>query len=209
MEKNLTTEQSLDIIARMISTTRQNFNDRGGAMFLIWGYTTIAVTLAITALFYLTRSNNVMWLWWALPVTGGTLTWLHFRKHPKAVTTHLDKTVWSVWIVFSIATLACALFASIAPMFTDRQLLNVLFTIALMVSMATALTGLMIKFKPVIAGGVAGTIMSFVILIAAPTIWQLPLFAAIFLVAQVIPGHLLNAACKREVREAAKERRAE
>ena len=202
MEKNLTTEQSLDLIARMIATTRRNFNERGGAMFLIWGYTTIAVTIAITALIYLTRSGSVMWLWWALPVIGGVMTWRHFSRNPKPVTTHLDKTVWSVWIVFSIATLACALFASIAPIFADKQLINVLFTIALMVSMATAITGVMIKFKPVVSGGVVGMLASFVILVAAPTIWQLPLFATVFLVAQVIPGHLLNAACKREIREA-------
>ncbi len=202
MEKNLTTEQSLDLIARMIATTRRNFNERGGAMFLIWGYTTIAVTIAITALIYLTRSGSVMWLWWALPVIGGLLTWRHFSRNQKPVTTHLDRTVWGVWIVFSIATFACALFASLSRFIADEQLINVLFTIALMVSMATTITGSIIKFKPVFAGGVIGILASFAILVTAPSIWQLPIFAAIFLVAQVIPGHLLNAACKREIREA-------
>jgi hypothetical protein len=146
----------------MISNTRQNFNDRGGAMFLIWGYTTIAVTITVTTLLYLTLSGKVMWL------------------------------------VFSVATFACAAFASIAPIFIGKQLINVLFTIGLMMSMATALTGAIIKFKPVVTGGFSGILLSFAILIVADTIWQLPLFAAIFLVAQVIPGHWLNAACKRE-----------
>lgn len=200
-DKTRSAEQNLDLIARMIASTRQNFNDRGGAMSLIWGYTTIAVTLAVTALFYLTQSHAVMWLWWALPIVGGALTWLHARKHTKPVTTHLDKTIWSVWRIFSIATFACAAFASIAPMFTDRHPIDVLFTIGLMVSMATALTGTILKFTPVVVGGLGGMLLSFVVLIAAGTIWQLPLFAALFLVAQVIPGHLLATACKREAGE--------
>jgi hypothetical protein len=204
-DKTLSTEQSLDLIARMLENTRRNFNDRGGAMFLIWGYTTIVVTIAVYIAFTLTKSYNVMWLWWALPLTAGILTWLHFSKHKRSVQTHLDKSVWSVWIAFSVATMACMVFGFIPSSVMAASVtlpFPILFIIGLMISMATAITGLLIKFRPVAVGGFAGIVLSFAILFFSGMMEQFIAFAALFLLVQVIPGHLLNAACKREAREA-------
>ncbi len=202
MEKNFTTEESLDLISRMIINTRQNFNNGGGAMFLIWGYTTIAVTIAVTALFLLTHSNAVWWLWCALPVVGGVLTLMHHRKHITGVRSHLDRVVNYVWVVTALAAFACMAFTYISAAVAEKPLIDILFTMGLIMSIATALTGILIKFTPVIAGGFIGMVISFAIPVFGGTIWQMPIFAALFLFAQVIPGHMLNAACKREAREA-------
>jgi hypothetical protein len=202
MENKLTTEQSLDLIARMISDTRRNFNDRGGAMFLIWGYTTIAVTIAVTVIFYLTRNYTTMWLWWAIPVVCGILTWLHYRKHQQAVTTLLDKAVSYVWIAFTVACMSCVVFGFATSAIDEKSMIDILFTIALLIGMATATTGLIIKFRPVAIGGFVGIVASLALPFFNGTMWQFPIFAAIFLIAQVIPGHLLNAACRREARKA-------
>lgn len=198
MEKSLTTEQSLDIIARMIASTRQNFNERGGAMFLIWGYTTIAVTLAVTLLLAVFHNQSAHFLWWVLPVVGGVLSWLHLRKQSKPVVTHLDRSIWAVWNVFSIATICCMVSIYGVYFCTGRVYINILFTIGLLSSMGTAITGRIISYAPVAAGGVAGMLLSFVIPALDGSIWQLPFFAFIFLVAQIIPGHLLDAECRRE-----------
>lgn len=200
-DKHLTTQESLDLISRMIANTRRNFNEKGGAMFLIWGYTTIAVTAAVTAAFMLTGNNNTMWLWWALPVIGCLLTWMHRRKHTKNIRTHLDKTVGYVWTVFAVAIVSCTLFSFITGGFAGKQLINIPFTCSLMIGMMTALTGLIIKFKPVAIGGFAGMACSLILPFFNHTIWQLPIFAAIFLIAQIIPGHMLNHACKKEAAE--------
>lgn len=199
-DKQLTTQESIDLISRMIENTRRNFNRKGGAMFLIWGYTTVFVTATILTLFLVTQNSDIMWLWWALPVIGGVLTWGHYRKYKKPVLTHLDKAVNYVWTVFAIASVVCAVFAFSASAITGKPLINNLFTIGLMAGMATAVTGLMIKFKPVTVGGFVGIAMSFIILFF-DNIWQFPIFAAIFLVAQVVPGHMLNSACKKETKE--------
>jgi hypothetical protein len=199
-DKQLTTEQSLDLIARMLENTRRNFNNRGGAMLLIWGYTTIAVTLAVMALAYLTKSRDVMWLWCLLPVVGGTLTWLHLRKHEPSVQTHLDKAIWSVWAVLGGAAVCCMITSLTSSIISGKSYIDVLFTIGLMMSIGAAITGRMIKFYPVEFGGFIGMGLSFAILPLGGTIWQMPMFAAVFLFGQVIPGHLLNAACRREAK---------
>jgi hypothetical protein len=200
-DKQLTTEQSLELIARMIAQTRRNFNDRGGAMFLIWGYTTVVVTLAIMAAFLLTRSHDVMWGWCALPLVGGALMWRHFSRHQRPVATHLDKAMAAVWTVLTGAVACCMAASFTSALIAGRSYINVLFTIGLMISIGTAITGKMINYRPVQFGGVVGMGLSFALLPLTDTIWQFPMFAAIFLFGQVIPGHLLNSACKREAKK--------
>lgn len=202
-EKELSTEQSLDLIARMIAATRRNFNEKGGAMFIIWGYATIAVTLAVYAAFGLTKNHDTMWIWWALPLVGGILTWRHYRKHKKPVQTHLDKTVNYVWLAFSASTLLCMIFGFIPAKVLPgaHPSFPIILLISLLISLATAITGLVIKFRPVAAAGFAGMALSFLTFVFNG-IEQLPIFAGLMLVVQVIPGHMLNAACKREARAA-------
>lgn len=199
-DKQLTTQESLDLISKMIADTRRNFNRRGGAMFLIWGYSTIAVTAAAFVLLLTTGSYSSMYVWWALPVIGGALTWLHYRKHALTVKTHLDKAINYVWTVAGAAAVICSAFAFAASSIAGRPLINILFTIALIIGMATATTGLMIKFRPVAAGGFAAMALAFAIP-WFPNFWQFPIFAAIFLIGQVIPGHLLDRYCANEPHE--------
>ncbi len=198
MEKQLTTEQSLDLIARMIASARRNFNETGGEMFLIWGYSTIAIAVVVTALFLFTGEHWVFWLWWCLPVIGGVLTWRHFSRYQKPVVTHIDRAVWAIWRVQGAVTMACTAFDSIPSALTRAPGLDILFTIALLISTGTTITGAVINFRPLVYGGGAGVALSFLLFAFSGTIWQTLIFAGIFLVVQIIPGHLLNAACKRE-----------
>jgi hypothetical protein len=200
--KPLTVEQSLDLIARMLENTRRNFNDRGGALFLIWGYATIAVTLAVMAALMVTKSYDVMWLWMALPVVGGILTWIHLCKHRPGVRSHLDKSIWSVWAIMSGVSICCMVTSFTSSLIAGKSYIDILFTIGLVMSIGTAITGRMIKFYPVEIGGFVGMGLSFAILPLESTVWQLPMFAAVFLFGQVIPGHLLDAACRREALQA-------
>jgi hypothetical protein len=213
-EKTLTTEQSLDIISKMLIVTRRNFNDRGGAMFLIWGYTTFFVSLVV--LLNVIEHPYRPWLWCALPITGGILTLLHYRKYKKPITTHLDKAVGYVWIAAAAAALVCVALDLLLPMriLTEENTLvwitlPTLFIIVLLGSMATAATGLIIKFPPVAIGGLAGIALSFLFVIYKDEPVRYLLLPALLIFVWIVPGHLLNRACKREARNAAQNGRAE
>ncbi|MDR2911818.1 MAG: hypothetical protein LBV38_00740 [Alistipes sp.] len=205
-DKTLTTDQSIDLIARMIASARRNFSDNGGAMFLIWGYTTIAVTVAVYATFLITRSLDAMWLWWAIPAVSGALTWRHYRKYRRPVQNHIDKAVGHVWVAFTVAVVACMVYGFVAPYLLPEAMLSrvpqfpILFIISLMIAMCTAITGLLIRFRPVAVAGFAGIPLAFVVLVADGMMWQFAIFAGLFLVVQVIPGHLLNRHCRAESR---------
>ncbi len=212
-DKQLSTEQSLDLIARMIASTRQNFNNRGGALFLIWGYAAFFIAPAL-----LLDIDNLKpdWLWTLLPVIGGILTWLHYRKHTKPVTTYLDKAVSYVWIAFAAACLVCVVLDAILPMRilttppSEFRLIQLptLFVLVLLGSAATAATGHIIQFRPVMIGGYMGMALSFLMVIYKEEPIRYLMLSFILLLVLIIPGHLLNAACKREIREAAQNGRA-
>jgi len=206
-DKQLTTEQSLDLIASMIARTRRNFNDRGGAMFLIWGYAAFFIS-PVVMLFELFRDPADLkpdWIWCLLPIVGGLLTWRHWRRYQKRLTTHLDRAVGYVWLTFAAACLVCAAVDVLLPMrilFPPSEIryvtLPTLFFIVLIGGMATATTGLIIKFPPVAIGGLAGAALSFLMVIYKEEPVRYVLLSAMLLVAWIIPGHMLNAACRRE-----------
>jgi hypothetical protein len=209
-DKTLTTEQSLDLIARMLENTRRNFNDRGGAMFLIWGYTAFFIA---PALLLDIDDRNLGWLWFLLPIIGGVLTWLHYRKYRKPVTTYLDRAVSYVWATFAVAGLVCVILDVFLPMrilLTDNSgvvwvTLPTLFIMVLLGSLATATTGLIIRFHPAVIGGLAGMALSFLMIIYKDEPIRYLILPMLLLIVLIIPGHLLNAACKREAAREAQE----
>ena len=79
-DKVLTEKESLDLISQMIRNTRSRLEDNSGIPFLIWGYTTVIVAVVVWSL--VTTSGNYLWhwLWFAIPVFGGTLWLLHNKK---------------------------------------------------------------------------------------------------------------------------------
>ena len=67
----------------------------------------------------------------------------------------------------------------------------VTFTILLMIGMGIAITSLILRFTPGIAGGTAGIVLGSVSL-AITDHWHLVLFTAGFVLMLIIPGHLLH-----------------
>lgn len=187
MEQNqLTARQSIDLIARTISNTRRHIEQSVYKPFLIWGYLTIIISLAIWALARHTGDMAVMWLWFVLPVAGGGLMLLTCRTPRESgyVRTDIDRAISHVWLVLGMA---CAL-ASTASFMIG---LPILFIVILLMCSGTAITGLIIGSRILATAGFTGLVLS-VQLFFVHGIDQCLVFAAIFLLAMVIPGHILR-----------------
>lgn len=187
MEQNqLTARQSIDLIARTISNTRRHIEQSVYKPFLIWGYLTIIISLAIWALARHTGDMAVMWLWFVLPVAGGGLMLLTCRTPRESgyVRTDIDRAISHVWLVLGMA---CAL-ASTASFMIG---LPILFIVILLMCSGTAITGLIIGSRILATAGFTGLALS-VQLFFVHGIDQCLVFAAIFLLAMVIPGHMLR-----------------
>lgn len=191
-DKVLTEKESLDLISQMIRNTRSRLEDNSGIPFLIWGYTTVIVAVIVWSL--VTTSGNYLWhwLWFAIPVFGGTLWLLHNKKqlnNRSRVITFVDRAISHVWMVFGIASFMISIISFLTY-------IPILFIVLLTMGMATAITGLIIRFKPIIFSGFIGILFSPLCVIVRDTS-SILIFAAIFVLMMVIPGHMLNYTAKR------------
>lgn len=189
-DKRISEKESLELIARMIKETQQNVAHYAAYPLLIWGYTTVAVTIAIWFAFQETQSYKVNYLWFALPVIAAPLSY-YFRSKEggRGTRTYMDRITTQIWMVFGLTAWGLSCTAFIIR-------INILFLIPLLMGMACILTGCVIKYKPLIVAGIIGTVLSFLQLFITG-MNQLWVFAAIFVIMMIIPGHILNKKMKQ------------
>lgn len=191
-DRKLEAAESLALISQMIENTRNRMVRHSGRPFLIWGYTTVAVTAAVAYSVFTTGNYHWNFLWFALPVIGTLLMWLTRGKRPSEegyATSFVDRTISQIWAVMGSAAMFISILSMFAPIYTR---IDILFIILLMMSMGSAITCLIIRFTAGIIGGILGIILAPMILIMAGTIWIPVIFAAGFVVNMIIPGHILN-----------------
>lgn len=190
-ERKLNEKESLELIAQMIQNTRNRLETNCGMPFLVWGYTTVFVSLLVWFLVVTTRNYHWQYLWFLLPVIAGTGTYLSTRNQQPSIKTHLDKAINYIWLVFGMAGFLISLLA----MFACK--LPILFIVLLLMGMGTTLTGLVIGYKTVIICGTLGALSSIGCLFY-PGINQVLLFALAFIFMMIIPGHVLNHAARKQ-----------
>lgn len=162
-----------------------------GIPFLIWGYVTIAVSLTVWYLLGKTGNPNWNFLWFAIPVIGFPVMLLTMRKKTALPKTYIDKVISYVWIVVGVSALIPSMAAAVIHDFP------VLFLVVLLISIGTAITGFVIKFLPLIISGFMGMLLSILCLTLRASLDSILVFAALFLLVQVIPGHILNYKSRR------------
>lgn len=73
-DKRISEKESLELIARMIRETQDNTARYAAYPLLIWGYTTVAISLVVWYFYLQTGVWQINFLWFALPVIAGPLT---------------------------------------------------------------------------------------------------------------------------------------
>ena len=203
-ERKLDAQESIELITRMIRNTRQRLERHSGRPFLIWGYTTVAVSLLNYSLNIAGADPAWSLSWFLIPVLGILLMRLFPEKKSSEPRTEIDRIVNSLWIVCSLALVPIFILC----LFHGWNYRPSLFAlITLVMSIGTAATGLIVRSKVYTAAGLLGMAGT-----AAIALWdfylkQLPdpqqidcrmlnneilIFAAIFVVMMIIPGHIIN-----------------
>ena len=60
-EKILSEKESLELISKMISETKNKLERGGGNIFLLWGYLGVCVSLIVYGLLNFTQNYAVQW----------------------------------------------------------------------------------------------------------------------------------------------------
>lgn len=186
-ERKLTEKESLELISQMIRNTQMKMEENSGTMFLIWGYLTVFTTMLVWSLLMLTNNYQYQWFWFILPVGGYVATWLFYRKRnrqPRA-STYIDRIIGYIWLELGVVGFLLSMISIVTYKYP------ILFIIVLLMGIGTTLTGLVIRFKPLIFSGIFGQLASMTLLFLS---WkfQMPIFAGVFIIMMIIPGHVLN-----------------
>ena len=193
-EKILSEKESLELISKMISETKNKLERGGGNIFLLWGYLGVCVSLIVYGLLNFTENYAVQWLWFLIPVIGYPAMFFMKGKSQKGSVTFIGSVISKIWIVIGV----CTILVSISILY-DYTLLPILFIMSLLVTAGVAMSGLVLKFKPAAAAGFIGIILSFVLLLVS---WrsQILVFAAMSAIMLIIPGHILNSAYRKQLK---------
>ena len=188
MEKtHLTEAQSLELITSMINDSRSRLARNSGTPFLIWGYTTIAVSLFNALALYSGWSYAWAWSWFAIPVIGW-IGMLLFNKHEPSARNYIDRIVSTIFIAAVI--FGCSIsFLTVVIMGIGTVLTGCVIKHRTTTICGWAAMGASLLFPAIYYVAKSGGVGSF----ADFWIWgELVFFAIIFLVMMVIPGHILN-----------------
>lgn len=192
-DRKLTEQESLQLISQMIRNAKEKVEKNAGVPFLIWGYTTVAIALAVWYMVTTTHNPAWHWLWFAIIAIGLPMYLLFYsraKEQQPSTKTYVDRVMTNTWVVIG----GSALLVGICAMFVR---IPVLFIMLLMMGIGTTLTGLLIRFKAIIVSGVLSVCASFICLFINPND-QILVFALVFALMMVVPGHILNYSARKQ-----------
>ena len=183
MEK-LSQEDSMALITRMIATAKGNVG-QGAFQILLWGWVTVIISLShfLLIMFQVTEHPEFVWLL-MIPTLVVSMV-VGFKKGQKAtVRTPLDYIYKWTWFGFMITFGIMYYFV-----FGTWELLSPI--ILLLAGYATFLSGKIIKFKPMVYGGVSLWIWALVAYWVGPY-YALLITSIAITTGYIIPGTMLQ-----------------
>lgn len=183
-DRNLNEKESLELIAQMIRNTRKNVDHKAANSPLIWGYSTVLTSLLVYGAWIWIHQPTVFFLWILLPVLGVAGSWIFHKPRQEFTKNHLDHVINQIWLVLGSICWVVSMVSFVLS-------LPILFFVCILMGAGIILTGCVVNYKPYIYCGVVSVMLSFLCLVVRG-VDSILLFAGIFLVMMVIPGHILN-----------------
>ena len=190
MEKkdNLSKQESLSIITSMINQAKSNI-DQSSFHLLLWGWIIFIASLMHFTLIKFTSFENAHYTW-LLVIPGAITSFIYGWRTGKRVkvSTYADRIYMWIWIAFFIVfTIMFTLYSDLGG--------NINPLILLIAGYATFLSGQVLKFKPLIFGGILFWIFA-VLAYLVHNEYSLLVTALSVLTGYLIPGYLLKAKVK-------------
>ena len=210
-EKRLTEKESMELIAAMISKTKQHLTKGKGNMLLFWGYLCVTVALLNFFLSYLQYGRGIhipvseKLTWWLIPVIGIPYTLIKNKRdtQKRDVLTYTDKlsiTLWNYVLWLAVATIIIGALFFISGMNVGYVMFVFTFFV---IGMAVSVQGMIIKEKSMIWGGAFSVLSGgFLVISHIVGYYCLAMFYSIifiisFILMMIIPGHIINYKAKK------------
>jgi hypothetical protein len=181
--ENLSANQSLDIITGMIEKARGNVQ-QNRLHFILWGLVIAAANLGMFALLQVDYPRP--YLVWLITIPAWIVSMFYgIKQGQKArVVTHIDRTTMWLWISFGISVFILVFFG-----YTIKWNLNPV--ILLISAIPTLVSGIVIRFRPLVLGGVSLWFFG-IICFLVDYEYQFLIGAVAVLVGYLVPGVMLK-----------------
>ena len=188
---NLSPQQSLDLIQSMIRQAHGNMSNNS-FYFILWGWVVVAANFGMYFMIQFTDIQNPQFIWliaipaWIVSMVHGARQGRKERK-----TSHLDRVNMWLWIALGICLL---------PVigFMNRLNFQVSPLVLIIIALPTFVTGVMLKFKPLILGGISFYVFGIICFMVSP-VTQFLIAGVAIACGYLIPGYLLKATREKNV----------
>ena len=183
-EKMMTGEESLKIITEMINRTKVNIR-QGSFHLLFWGWLITVCSLSEWVITNLTHYAHPYYVW-ILVIPGAFVSMIYgaVTGRKAKVHTYADMLYMWTWIGFLFAAIVLFIVQS------DRME-NITPYILLLAGFPTFLSGFIVKFKPLIGGGICFWVIAILVHFAGPSLALLGTPVAM-ITGYLIPGYMLR-----------------
>ncbi len=184
--ENLSENESLEIITEMIKVAQGNVIN-SSFHFLLWGWVILTCNLGQFILQEIIHFE-VPYMIWLICIPASIVSSMYGRKAYNKIPakSHLNKIYQYIWISFLISLIILLVFFANAK---GQLILNPV--ILIFVAFATFLSGMVLKFKPLLIGGILFWVFSVISLIIYNE-YQLLISALAILTGYLIPGYMLK-----------------
>jgi hypothetical protein len=192
-DSSLTGVESLEVIQSMINKAKNHFSENG-TLYLVWGWVVLVCSLVQFFLDVVVHYEKpyLIWMltWLMLPYM---FYFLRKRKRHGIVKTYADDILGYVWNTF-VVMLFISFFILFRFVTDPYRYVNIF--VLLMYGMPTFLSGTILKFKPLVIGGICCWVLA--LLSGFVDFVYHPLFiAAAVIIAWIIPGYILKSKYKQ------------
>jgi len=187
MEKKFNEKESLMLIQEMIENSKDRLGE-GSFFYLLWGW--LVLFASLTHFILLFTGFKYPYLPWPVMMFAGGITAgiAGYRmKSRTRVKTHLETTMKYLWISFTITLFIILFSAGLGKI--SWEMSNIL--IIALYGLGTFASGGIIKFKPLIIGGIASWVIAAISLFIAPEYTLLSIAVSI-IIAYLVPGYMLK-----------------
>ena len=193
-DQTFTQQDSITLIESMINKARNRFGENG-FLYLLWGWVILFCSLGQFVLHYFMHYERhyLIWMttWLALVVQ---FIYIYRKRRRKRVSTYTEEILKYVWISFVILMFLLGFIVNTRP--APDDLASTAGLLALY-GMPTFLSGIILRFRALIAGGVSCWALSIISGFMSND-YQLLFLAAGVIIAWIIPGYMLRARYKLE-----------
>lgn len=183
-EKLMTGEESLRIISEMINKTKVNIR-QGSFHLLLWGWLLTVCSLSEWLIIKLTSYPHPYYVWF-LVIPGAFVSMIYGAVNGRKAKVHTYADMLYMWTWIGFLFTAIVLF-----IVQSDKMENITPYILLLAGLPTFLSGFIVKFKPLIVGGVCFWVIAILVHFAGPTLALLGTPLAM-LTGYLIPGYMLR-----------------